>query len=98
MYTSYAVVCITNLLAVYRRFGVLGIYSFSVVVLRTLAVVDAKGVMVLLLELFKTFLNGFEVLVCRSNIHGSVIVSFLQPHVVHACHGMRARKARHIIR
>ena len=63
MHTPYAIVRAMNLLAVYRRFRVLGIYSLSVVVLRTLAVVNAKRVIVLFLQLLKTLLNRFEVLV-----------------------------------
>jgi hypothetical protein len=59
-------------LAVYGRFRILSIYSLSVVVLRTLAIVNAKRVMVLLLELLKTLLNGFEVLVCCPYVHGSL--------------------------
>ena len=71
MHTLYAIVHITNLLAVYRRFGVASIYSFSVVILRTLAVINTKRVMVLLFEFLKAFLNGFEISVYHPNIHGT---------------------------
>lgn len=71
MHTSHtSIVRIANLLAVYRWFRGFGIHSLSVVVLRTLAVINTKWVMVLLLKLLKTFLNSFEILVCRPNIHG----------------------------
>ena len=49
-----------------------GNHDYFIVILRTL---NTKRVMVLLLKLLKTSFKGFEILVCRPNIHGSAFYS-----------------------